>query len=134
MSNASAATNDTSPSGRNEQTNQTSNRKENNPAGGLSGASDSPLSENQLDKSPLPGPPALACMTRSVSLSNFGDLDKVIENCGALVFPSASPSEDELSIERERKEKAVKRKRQILAFVIICLLVVGGVIIEKIRF
>jgi hypothetical protein len=47
-------------------------------------------------------------MTRSVSLSNFGDLDKVVENYGALVFPSPSPSEDELSVERERKEKAVK--------------------------
>jgi hypothetical protein len=99
-----------------------------------SGASDSPLSENQLDNSPLPGAPALACMTRSVSLSNFGDLDKAIENCSALAFPSPSPSEDELSIERERKEKKIKRQRQILAFVIICFLVVGGVIIEKIRF
>jgi hypothetical protein len=67
-----------------------------------SGAPDSPLAENDfrysnlscgLDNSPLPGAPALACMTRSVSLSNFGDFEKVIENCGALAFPSPSPSE-----------------------------------------
>jgi hypothetical protein len=70
-------------------------------------------------------------MTRSVSITDFNE---VIDNCAALAFPSPSPSEDELSVERERKAKEVKRKRQILAFVIICLLVVGGVIVEKIKF
>jgi hypothetical protein len=75
---------------------------------------------------PLPG-----VMTRSIAISDFNE---VIDNCGALAFPSPSFSEDELTAEREKKEKEVKRKRQIFAFVIVCLLIVGGIIIEKIKF
>jgi hypothetical protein len=86
---------------------------------------DSPLANDTVVS------PCEAVMTRSVSITDFNE---VIDNCAALAFPSPSPSEDELSVERERKAKEVKRKRQILAFVILCLLVVGGVIVEKIKF
>jgi hypothetical protein len=51
-----------------------------------------------------------------------------------LAIPSASISENDLSEDVERKQKETKRKRQLLAFIIICVLVIGGVIIEKIKF
>jgi hypothetical protein len=50
----------------------------------------------------------------------------------AIHSPSLSSNDDLEEIERKAKE--TKKKRQILAFVIICLLVIGGVVVEKIHF
>jgi hypothetical protein len=57
-----------------------------------------------------------------------------IQEFTEIAIPSAGVSENDLSIDIERKQKETKRKRQILAFVIVCVLIVAGVIIEKIKF
>jgi hypothetical protein len=57
-----------------------------------------------------------------------------IHNFTEIAIPSASISENDLTEDIERKHKETKRKRQILAFIILCVLVIGGVVIEKIKF
>jgi hypothetical protein len=52
----------------------------------------------------------------------------------SLAISSPSSSEGDLPEDIERKHKETKRKRQILAFIIVCVLIVGGIIIEKIKF
>jgi hypothetical protein len=56
-----------------------------------------------------------------------------VEEIVNLAIPSPSISENDLSEEVERKHKETKRKRQILAFVIICVLIVGGVIVNLVK-
>jgi hypothetical protein len=53
-----------------------------------------------------------------------------IQHFAELAIPSASISEGDLTEDEERKHKETKRKRQILAFVIICILVVGGIVVD----
>jgi hypothetical protein len=57
-----------------------------------------------------------------------------IQEFTEIVIPSPSPSEGDITEEVERRHKETKRKRQILAFIIVCVLIVGGIIIEKVKF
>jgi hypothetical protein len=57
-----------------------------------------------------------------------------IQEFTTLTIPSPSPSEGDLPEEVEQRHKETERKRQILAFIIVCVLIVGGIIIEKIKF
>jgi hypothetical protein len=70
----------------------------------------------------------------STAINRDSVLGEMVQTCTALAFPSASISENDLSADVERKQKETKRKRQILAFLIVWVLIVGGVIIEKIKF
>jgi hypothetical protein len=47
------------------------------------------------------------------------------------VIPSPSISSQDETEEIERKQKATRRKRQVLAFIIICVPVVGGIIVNR---
>jgi hypothetical protein len=57
-----------------------------------------------------------------------------IQEFTEIVIPSPSSSERDLPEELERRHKETKRKRQILAFIIVCALIVGGITIELIQF
>jgi hypothetical protein len=56
---------------------------------------------------------------------------EVINSFVECVVPSPSVSSQDEEAEIEAKQKATRRKRQVLAFVIILIFIVSGVIISK---
>jgi hypothetical protein len=59
------------------------------------------------------------------------DMD-VIHDFVECVIPSPSISSQDEQSEIEQKQKATRRKRQVLAFVIILVFIIAGIIINKI--
>jgi hypothetical protein len=57
-----------------------------------------------------------------------------IEEFRHIAIPSPSLGSNDDLEEIDRKAKETKKKRQLLAFVVICVLVIGGVVIAKMRF
>jgi hypothetical protein len=57
-----------------------------------------------------------------------------IQDFAEIVIPSPGSGEGEITEDIKRRHKETKRKRQILAFIIVSVSIVGGIIIEKIKF